>query len=86
MGSKGPDVVTELIIPKHETCGTCEWGDIVPEDMKLRMCTAMPPVPVVLGARQTVAGPQPYIESMRPGVPASLKACSLHKRKAGPLN
>lgn len=72
-----------LIIPNAppKTCGNCTWA-VTLADMALVECTAMPPVPVVVGMVQTVSGPAFNIQNMRPNNARALKGCSLFERKA----
>lgn len=71
-----------LILPTEppKTCGNCRWGATQP-DLTVVECQALPPSVHIIGASQTVAGPQFDVQLMRPNLPRSLGACSLFERK-----
>lgn len=72
-----------LIIPSEplRTCGNCKWAGTQP-DLTMIECQALPPSVHIIGANQTVAGPQFDVQLMRPNLPRVLGACSLFERKA----
>lgn len=67
-----------------ESCGTCRFGVMSdPADLMARECFGAPPTPILVGGQPVPGGRVQYqIELMRPKLPATTRACSLHKRKA----
>lgn len=71
-----------LILDKHETCGTCAWAVMNPQQIGMFVCHGAPPTPAVLGVTQDALGrPQVQIECLRPNVLVATRACSVHKPK-----
>lgn len=66
---------------QFDTCAGCIYAEMIPQDVNALACHGAPPVPVVMGLRQTPAGPQPHIEAMRPIVMRNTRACAMWKRK-----
>lgn len=70
------------VLPKHDTCGTCAFAEMVPQDLNMLVCFGGPPTPAIMGMQQTPLGPQPAIAVIRPQLPRSERACGVWKRKS----
>lgn len=74
--------MSDLIIraPTQTTCGNCEFGANV--QIGVVECFGVPPTPVLMGARQNLAGQQEAnIQLLRPRLDATTAACALHRMK-----
>lgn len=67
--------------PLAKVCGNCEHTMMA--DANNVACFGSPPTPVVMGARRNLAGgTEAHIESMRPIIRRTERACSLFKAKS----
>jgi hypothetical protein len=64
------------------TCGSCEFSELVPQDVRQRICHGLPPTPLALPAQGPGGQMGIQIQFLHPSVQVSTRACSLHRRKA----
>jgi hypothetical protein len=68
----------ELSIPN--TCGSCEYAQILPGDGQMILCGGVPPTPVPMGVNQNLAGQQQIVCQMfYPQLPMNQKRCALYE-------
>lgn len=65
-----------MVIIGAATCGTCKFGRLVPEDIRVRECRGVPPTPAIAG--MTAEGPAVML--LRARLPSTEDACALYKR------
>jgi hypothetical protein len=74
----------ELAIPN--TCGSCQFAQILPGDGKMVMCGGVPPTPVPMGVRQNLAMKNEIVcQMMRPQMSMSERGCALYKPREIPV-
>ena len=67
-----------IIKPKlARTCGNCEYGKAVPQDLTVVACNGLPPQMIVTG--YTPAGPQMAL--LYPNLPRSQPGCALFAQR-----
>ena len=65
-----------------KTCGSCKFGQIVPQELGKLTCFGAPPTPVVIAAgRDQLGRTSMQIELIRPQVSVNERACALHEQR-----
>lgn len=69
------DRIIRPTVPK--TCGSCEFGVTIKEDLKITECHGAPPTPAIMGM-----GPSgPAVGLLRARLPRTEKGCALWAQK-----